>query len=222
MKGKQYTYTRNAVFNLGYHITWCPKFRKPFLLRLDQTLLRKLVRVAAIKVHGVIENMEIMPDHVHVFIRLKRNHVAISRVVQSLKGYTSFSLRKACTWMKQYKALWSPGYFVESVGNMSEKVVKKYINNQRSDLKPSYRYATTVKKYVTGIQRNSVLSTLSKHDQFTVNSCSVQVCPKVTENKNIGDTMQPQQKRVQLVHIFPQKMVRYSPDPLPRLCEEPR
>lgn len=126
----KYTRTRNAVFNIGYHVTLTPKYRKPFLWKLDRSVLRRIFYIAAIKSQGMIENLEIMPDHVHIFIRMKRNHMAISKMMQYLKGYTSFAIRSRFPWMKKYKAFWSAGYFVESVGNMSENVIKRYIQNQ--------------------------------------------------------------------------------------------
>ena len=79
-----------------------------------------------------------MPDH--IFIRLKQNHISKSKMVQILKGYSSYIIRKKYNFMKKYKALWSPSYFIESIGNMSEHVIKKYINNQKINVKPSYKY----------------------------------------------------------------------------------
>lgn len=137
---KRYMRTRNAVFNVGYHITFSPKYRKPFLWKVNVSYLQRLFEVAAITVRGKVSNVEIMPDHVHIFIKMRQNHVAVSRIVQALKGYTSFMMRKKHPWMKQFKSLWSSGYFVESVGNMSEHVIQKYINNQRTSVKPTYKY----------------------------------------------------------------------------------
>lgn len=80
----------------------------------------------------MIENIEIMPDHIHMFIRMRNTHMPVAKMVQYLKGYMSFEIRNRLPWMQKYKALWSSGYFVESVGNMSEKVIKRYIDNQRT------------------------------------------------------------------------------------------
>lgn len=135
---KHYTRTNNAVYNLGYHITWCPKYRKSFLLQLDQNFLKRSLQLAAIKIQGVVENVEIMPDHIHLFVRLKSSKVSVSRLVQALKGYSSYAIKRKYTWMQKYKALWSAGYFAESVGNMSAATIKKYIANQKVHLKPNY------------------------------------------------------------------------------------
>ena len=142
----KYNRTTNCIFNLGYHIIWCPKFRANFLLNLDQKFLKRTFEISAIKVRGVIENIEIMPDHIHIFIQLKQNHLPISKIVQILKGFSSYTIRKKYKWMQKYKSLWSPSYFVESIGNMSEKVIKKYIDNQKINLKPTYKYKLKVLK----------------------------------------------------------------------------
>ena len=69
-----------------------------------------------------------MPDHVHLFIKIPVT-LSISKVIQQLKGYSSFRTRKILK-IHKYKSFWSSGYFCESVGHISELVIKKYINNQ--------------------------------------------------------------------------------------------
>lgn len=147
---KNYTRTTNAVFNLGYHIIWCPKYRKHFLLDLDQQFLIHTFHITAAKINGLIENIEIMPDHIHIFLRLKQNHISISKIIQILKGYSSYTIRNKYQYMKKYKSLWSSSYFVESIGNMSEQIIKKYIDNQKNNVKPTYKY-----KYILKDKNNS-------------------------------------------------------------------
>ncbi len=79
-----------------------------------------------------IENIQIMPDHVHMFIRCSNNSINIHKIIQSLKGYTSYKIRKQFKFLKKYKSFWSTGYFIESIGSISEKSIKKYIDNQKN------------------------------------------------------------------------------------------
>lgn len=141
---KKYTRSVNAVFNVGYHVTLTPKYRRPFLWKFNIKLLERLFHIAAIKARGMIENIEIMPDHVHIFIRMRHTHIPISKMIQYLKGYTSFEIRRRCQWAQQYKAFWSAGYFIESVGSMSEHIIKRYIENQRTNIKPTYKHKAEV------------------------------------------------------------------------------
>ena len=47
--------------------------------------------------------------------------------------------------MKKYKAFWSSSYFVESIGNISESTVRKYIRNPKINVKSTYKYKSIVK-----------------------------------------------------------------------------
>jgi len=73
--------------------------------------------------------MEVMPDHVHLLLDVLPR-AKVDKVVQKIKGYTSRELRKEFSWLKKTKTLWTCSKFIASVGAVSIKVVKKYIQNQ--------------------------------------------------------------------------------------------
>jgi putative transposase len=78
----------------------------------------------------VIEALEIMPDHVHLFVSTDPTE-APQRIANQFKGYTSRILRQEFTHLRARKpALWSRSYDVGSVGQVSEETVKKYIRAQ--------------------------------------------------------------------------------------------
>ena len=100
------TFTRNRrnVSNLNYHIITCPKFRKPYLLKNKKQLL-SCFKKSCIMHKCIIKEIEIMPDHVHIFINvLKPYKFKLTRFIHHLKGYSSFFIRKNKPWMKKYKA----------------------------------------------------------------------------------------------------------------------
>ena len=72
--------------------------------------------------------MEVMPDHVHLFLSIKPFQ-NISDIVKQLKGYSSFMTRKKLN-LYRYKGFWGRSYFCESVGHISENTIKKYIDTQ--------------------------------------------------------------------------------------------
>lgn len=72
-----------------------------------------------------------MPDHIHLFIKSKPD-ITISYIVKHLKGYSSYMLRKQFPSLTKYKSLWTNSYFVETIGLISEKTIRKYIEMQRS------------------------------------------------------------------------------------------
>lgn len=129
---KRYTSNSHCVFNLEYHIVFCPKYRRKVLVDGVDERLEVLLKEKAEELGISIENMEIMPDHVHLFIRNKPTY-AIHFVVNQLKGYSSSSLRKEFPKLRsRLPTLWTRSYFVESVGHISEETIKKYIDNQKN------------------------------------------------------------------------------------------
>ena len=93
-----------------------------------------------------LREAEIMPDHVHLFVSVKKQHVFnLSKFMQHIKGWSSYSIRKLNNRLKQYKALWAPSYFCESIGHISESTIRKYIRNQTINLKADYKYKDMVK-----------------------------------------------------------------------------
>ena len=117
------------IYNLGYHIIWCPKYRKSILINNFKTIIEFYLLEKARDINIIIEKYEIMPDHIHVFLKCSPQH-NISDIVKHLKGYTAFKLREQYPYYRKYKSLWSPSYYCESVGHISEQTIKKYIDDQ--------------------------------------------------------------------------------------------
>ena len=121
-----------CVYNLGYHIVFCPKYRRKVLVDGIDERLKELLKEKAQELEITIESMEVMPDHVHLFISSKPTY-AVHFVVNQLKGYSSVKLRKEFPKLKsRLPTLWTRSYFVESVGHISEDTMKKYIENQKN------------------------------------------------------------------------------------------
>jgi putative transposase len=78
-----------------------------------------------------IPELEIMPDHVHLFVKATPSD-SIAHITSQLKGYTSFSLRNEFPHLKQrVPTLWTRSYYVETIGHISEKTILKYIEDQK-------------------------------------------------------------------------------------------
>ncbi|WP_299460075.1 IS200/IS605 family transposase [uncultured Microscilla sp.] len=128
---KRWKSSKNSVYNLGYHIIWCPKYRRKVLTQEIQTRLKELLLSKAKDLGIEIETMEIMTDHVHLFIKAKPVD-APHFIIGQLKGYTSRHLRQEFPQLKsRLPTLWTRSYYIESVGHISEKTIKKYIENQK-------------------------------------------------------------------------------------------
>lgn len=128
---KRYSNSSHSVFNVGYHIVFCPKYRRKVLVNGIDERLKQLFQEKADEIRVVIERMEVMPDHVHLFIKSKPTY-AIHFVVNQLKGYSSLMLRKEFPWLRsRIPTLWTRSYFVETIGHISEETVKRYIEEQK-------------------------------------------------------------------------------------------
>jgi len=125
---------RNSVFQIGYHFVWCAKYRKPILTGQIAEDLRELFLHIASDNNFTIEQMEVMPDHVHLFVTATPNHL-IADMVKALKGVSArFLFKKHPELKKQLWGghLWNPSYYVGTVGHISEETVKKYIESQKA------------------------------------------------------------------------------------------
>jgi len=62
-------YAKNAVavFNIKFHLVWCPKYRRKVLTGETADRLMALLYEKAAELALNIEAVEVMPDHVHSF-----------------------------------------------------------------------------------------------------------------------------------------------------------
>lgn len=129
---KRYWTGSHTKHRLRFHIVWIPKKRKKILLGKIAVRIRELFFEACKVNRWWIEEVNVKADHVHLLIQIKPRE-SISRVVQILKGGTSRKIRQefpdsvAFEWSD---SLWCDGFFAESVGQVSESVIKEYIKNQ--------------------------------------------------------------------------------------------
>jgi putative transposase len=127
-------YRRNAgsVYSLKYHLVWCSKYRPNVLVGTIADELRSLICQKAQELGVTIEALEIMPDHVHLFIESDPTE-APQRLANQFKGYTSRILRLKFPQLRsRIPSLWSRSYYVGSIGHVSEETVKRYIEMQKS------------------------------------------------------------------------------------------
>ena len=123
--------SNTAVYNLSYHIVWCPKYRRPVLVDKIAERLVELLNQKAKELQVEIVEANIMSDHVHLFIRTKPIY-APQFVVGQLKGYTSRLLRQEFDSLRsRLPTLWTRSYYVDSVGKLNEYTIRKYIDEQK-------------------------------------------------------------------------------------------
>ena len=122
----------NIVYSCQYHVIWCTKYRRKVLDAAIQERLHHLLCSKQTELDFKVRASEIMADHVHLILE---NHpkVPMTRIVGLLKGYTSRMLRDEFRELKsRLPSLWRRSKFISSVGSVSLKVVKEYIEDQKS------------------------------------------------------------------------------------------
>ena len=80
-----------------------------------------------------IGELGIQEDHVHVLIQIKTSE-SVAEVVQILKGGTRRVIRKEFPELEEFlwgDSYWADGYFAETVGQVNEEIVRKYIRDQQ-------------------------------------------------------------------------------------------
>lgn len=119
-----------VVYNLSYHIIWCPKYRRKVLTDGVDTRLKQLLEEQAVNIGVELVELEVVSDHVHIFVRTTPD-IAPNYVAGMLKGYTSRILRQEFPKLRsRLPTLWSRSYYVDSVGRLTENAIRQYIQEQ--------------------------------------------------------------------------------------------
>lgn len=129
MSDARFRRSAGGVTSLGLHLVWCPKYRKRVLVGQVAIRLDELLDEIAADNDWQIVAREVMPDHVHIFVRV-RPPDSPAEVARCFKGRTSRVLRAECAWLGRHRVLWSKSYFAASVGYVSEQTVRRYIEHQ--------------------------------------------------------------------------------------------
>ena len=134
MSEERYHSASHCKYLIQYHIIWCPKFRFSVLNNDAQNVLKHILGKICNDFNYNIKALEVTGDHIHVFADVPQT-VAPCDVVRTLKSISAIELFKVYPKLKRFYAkcgaLWSRGYFVSTVGHISEDTVIKYIEEQK-------------------------------------------------------------------------------------------
>ena len=123
----------HSVYQLQYHVVWVCKYRRQILNPAVCSYIRKIIPKLLRSMPGVtVETIGFDRDHLHMVMIIPPKY-SISSVMSQLKSQSASCLRKCFKWLgKVYwkeNVVWSPGYFVSSVG-MDEKTIRRYVEHQ--------------------------------------------------------------------------------------------
>jgi putative transposase len=125
---------RHVVSALHVHLVFVSKYRRRVFDAAALDALRSIFSNVARDFGAVLVEMNGEDDHVHLLLEYPPK-VAVSSLVNSLKGVSSRLLRKQRPDIANRYwrgVLWSPSYFAASCGGAPIAVIRQYIEQQRA------------------------------------------------------------------------------------------
>ena len=130
---KDFRFGSHSISNLSLHLVWVTKYRYKVL----QGDIKKRCRDLLIQICNA-EDIQILKgvvslDHVHMHIEYPPT-ISVSEIVRKFKGRTSRKLQQEYSELrKKYwgKHFWAIGYGAWSTGNITDKMVKEYLEHHR-------------------------------------------------------------------------------------------
>jgi putative transposase len=126
--------TRHSVYNINYHLVWIPKTRMRILINPFDLAIKETIRRVCAYNNWVPMALQIMPDHVHLFISAPPKY-SPAQIVQSLKSWTSRDLREKFSTIRKTRYtddFWASSYYCGTAGHVSAEVVARYIRENSS------------------------------------------------------------------------------------------
>ena len=131
---KNWVAARTCVYNIGYHIVWSTKYRRKALIGAVADRCKALFAQIATEHDFEVRIMEVMPDHVHLFISAHPKY-APGELVKKLKGQSGrwlFMEFPELSKKFRHGHIWNSSTYYGTVGDMSRATVEKYIAMQKS------------------------------------------------------------------------------------------
>ena len=123
----------HSKFRLQYHVILVVKYRKQLLIPFGETV-KQLLYCYANKKGVTIEIAEVDKDHLH-FILSTTPDVNLKSLIIGFKQFSTYQLYhqlssalKKDFWYKN--KFWSEGFFIQSIGEVSQTTLRHYIENQ--------------------------------------------------------------------------------------------
>lgn len=124
---------RSCVFLMHVHLVFVTKYRRKVFTKQILLELESIFSNVCLDFEARLDECDGERDHVHLLIQYPPK-VAVSKLVNSLKGVSSRLIRKQ-KYPSIEKALWggslwSPSYFAGTCGGAPLAVIKQYIESQ--------------------------------------------------------------------------------------------
>ena len=121
------------VYRLMYHFVWIPKYRHKVFSEPYRGVLKGIIEKTGYDYDIDIVELEIPEDHIHMVVRgvPKMSPSDVMQVIKSISAREFFrfypDIKKRYFWGGK---LWTQSYFVETIGNANEEVIRAYVRDQ--------------------------------------------------------------------------------------------
>ena len=121
----------HSKYNCTYHIVFIPKYRRKAMYGTVGKEIGEILSTVC-KITGIeLIKGGICPDHVHMYVSVPPK-MSISTVMSKIKGKSALMIfdRHPEYRNRDGRHFWARGYYVETIGQVNEETIKKYIEEQ--------------------------------------------------------------------------------------------
>jgi putative transposase len=129
-----YESLKHTTWECKYHVVFIPKCRRKVLYQGLRQELGEVFRSLAEQWECKVEEGHLMPDHVHLLLRVPPKY-SVSNVVGIIKGKSAIHIARVYAGRRRNfvgQHFWARGYWVSTVGK-NEAAVREYIQNQEKE-----------------------------------------------------------------------------------------
>ena len=137
----EYRSSSHARYSLHVHLVWVTKYRKKVLRGEIAKRVRELIREVCKTNDVEIIKGYVSEDHIHLLVSMPP-HLSVSKMVGYMKGKSSRKIQQEFNEIRKKfwgQHLWARGYFAASSGNVTDEVIKAYIEQQDLEQEDNFR-----------------------------------------------------------------------------------
>lgn len=127
----KYRYGSHTVFRIEYHFVWVTKYRYKILVGEIGLRVKELVKQTCDAFEIQIMKGVVSKDHIHILVSAPPE-MAPSEIMRRIKGRTATKLFEEFPHIKKRywgRHVWARGYFCATVGQMTDEMIKQYLEH---------------------------------------------------------------------------------------------
>ena len=130
----------HTAWKCQYHIVFIPKYKKKKLYGQVRADIRDIIKTLCSYKNVEIVEGAVCVDHIHLCVSIPPK-LSVSSFIGYLKGRSTLMIYDIHPELqsKWNKAFWARGYYVATIGNLTEEAIKKYIQEQTKESRKEER-----------------------------------------------------------------------------------